>query len=200
MLKFFAPKSECFTKYDAFCSYFFDYACLGHKAYCYQKGSKLWKNCIHQKTCLKMPGEGGASSKNPPMPALITMFPTATPSRRFGFSTGMAWDKFCQSCFELITRTALVQFGHFTLKTRARFQKGGFRPPKPLLGAPLVHFVCNLELCNIIVSCLVTVTLTMAIPRWSIDIGSDNLITHVFTRIRVYKSLLLQIDRAVCSF
>ena len=29
--------------------YFFDYASLGRKAYCYRKGSKLWKNCIHQK-------------------------------------------------------------------------------------------------------------------------------------------------------
>ena len=42
-LNFFAPKSECFTKYDAFCS------CLRRKAYCYQKGSKLWENCIYQK-------------------------------------------------------------------------------------------------------------------------------------------------------
>ena len=47
--KFFVPKSECFTKYDAFYSYIFDYACQGRKAYCYRKGSKLWKNCIHQK-------------------------------------------------------------------------------------------------------------------------------------------------------
>ena len=48
-LVFFAPKSEFFTKYDAFCSYIFDFACLGHKAHCHRKGSKLWKNCIHQK-------------------------------------------------------------------------------------------------------------------------------------------------------
>ena len=33
-------------------------------------------------------------------------------------------------------------------------------------------------------------TLTMVIPRWRIDIGSDNLIEQCFTRIRVYKSLL----------
>ena len=45
----FCPKFECFTKYDAFCSYIFDYACLRHKAYCFRKGSKLWKNCMHQK-------------------------------------------------------------------------------------------------------------------------------------------------------
>ena len=35
--KFCAPNSECFTKCDAFCSYIFDYACLGRKAYCYRK-------------------------------------------------------------------------------------------------------------------------------------------------------------------
>ena len=26
--KLFAPKSECFIKYDAFCLFIFDYACL----------------------------------------------------------------------------------------------------------------------------------------------------------------------------
>ena len=49
LFKVFAPKSECFTKYDALYSYIFDYACLGRRAYGYRKGSKLWKNCIHQK-------------------------------------------------------------------------------------------------------------------------------------------------------
>ena len=38
---FFAPKSEGFTKYDAFCSNIFDYACLGHKACCYRSNLKL---------------------------------------------------------------------------------------------------------------------------------------------------------------
>ena len=28
MLKIFDPNSECFAKYDAFCSHIFDYACL----------------------------------------------------------------------------------------------------------------------------------------------------------------------------
>ena len=41
LLKFFAPNSECCTKYDAFCLCIFDYTCLGRKAYCYRKGSKL---------------------------------------------------------------------------------------------------------------------------------------------------------------
>ena len=48
ILVLFAPNPECFAKYDAFYSHIFDYACLGRKAYCYRKGSKLWKNCIHQ--------------------------------------------------------------------------------------------------------------------------------------------------------
>ena len=48
LFEIFALNFECCTKYDAFCSYIFDYACLGRrpKTYCYQKGSKLWKNFI----------------------------------------------------------------------------------------------------------------------------------------------------------
>ena len=57
-LNFLPLKSECFTKYDAFCSYIFDYACLGCKAYCYRKGSKLWKKLYSSKTCLKVAGGG----------------------------------------------------------------------------------------------------------------------------------------------
>ena len=64
-----------------------------------------------------------------PLPALIfiTMSLTSTPTSRFGFS--MMRGEFYHSCFEIITRTALAQFGHFTLKTRVWFQKGEVRPP-----------------------------------------------------------------------
>ena len=48
-LKFFTLLLSAIAKYDAFCSHIFDYACLVRKVYCYQRGSKLWKNCIHQK-------------------------------------------------------------------------------------------------------------------------------------------------------
>ena len=72
---------------------------------------------------------GNAPSLDPPMPALITMPLTTTPTSRFGFS--MMRGKFCQSCFEVTVRTTLAQFGHFTLKTRIRFQRGGFDPPNP---------------------------------------------------------------------
>ena len=54
LIELFASNSECFTKYDAFCSYISDYACLGRKAYCYRKSSKLWKTCIHQKHVWKL--------------------------------------------------------------------------------------------------------------------------------------------------
>ena len=57
-----------------------------------------------------------------PLPERITMSPTTTPTSRFGFS--MMRGKFCHSYFEITARTALAQFGHFTLKTRVRFQKG----------------------------------------------------------------------------
>ena len=46
---FFAPNFEYFSKYDAFFRTLLIYACLRHKTYCYQRGLKLWKNCIHEK-------------------------------------------------------------------------------------------------------------------------------------------------------
>ena len=65
-----------------------------------------------------------------PLPAPITMSLITMATNRFGFS--MMWGKFCHSCFETTARTALAQFGHLTLKTRVRFQKGwGVRPPNP---------------------------------------------------------------------
>ena len=92
------------------------------------------------KTCLKMAGVGDAFPLDPPMLALITMSLSTTPTSRFGFS--MLRGKFCQSCFQVTARTALAQFGHFTLKTRVQFQKGGFRLPKPPpLGAPLMKVI-----------------------------------------------------------
>ena len=73
-----------------------------------------------------------------PLPTRITMSLTTTPTSRFG--SGMMRDKFCHSCFEITAHTVLAQFGHFTLKTNVRFQKGGrgvqrSNPPSP--GAPL---------------------------------------------------------------
>ena len=67
LFKFFVPNFECCTKYNAFCSYIFDYDCLlGRKAYCYRKGSKLWfKKLYASKTCLKMAGGGDASPTSP---------------------------------------------------------------------------------------------------------------------------------------
>ena len=41
VFKSFDPYSESFAKYDAFCSHIFNCACLRHKAYSYQRGSKL---------------------------------------------------------------------------------------------------------------------------------------------------------------
>ena len=87
------------------------------------------------KTCLKMAGWGDASPLDPPMPALITMSLTTAPTSRFGFS--MMRGKFCQSCVEVTAWTALAQFGHFTLKSRVQFQKGGLTPQILPLGAPL---------------------------------------------------------------
>ena len=76
---------------------------------------------------------GGMDPPQPPLDlllrALITLSLTTTPTSQFGFS--MMRDKFGHSCFEIAARTALAQFGHFTLNTRVRFQKGGGRPLNP---------------------------------------------------------------------
>ena len=88
------------------------------------------------KTCLKMAGGGMHPLHpllDPPLPALVTMSltGTTTATSRFGFS--IMWGKFCHSCVEITARTAHAQFGHFTLKTRVRFQKGVLTPNRPLL-------------------------------------------------------------------
>ena len=62
-------------------------------------------------------------------PAVKTMSLTTMPTSRFGFS--IMWGKFCHSCYEVTARTALAQFGHFTLKTRIWFQKLGALTPQP---------------------------------------------------------------------
>ena len=78
-----------------------------------------------------------ASPLDPPLPALTTMSLTTTPTRRFGFC--MMRGRFCHSCFEITARTALA---HFTLKTRAWFQKGvAVLTPKPLPGCATALFL-----------------------------------------------------------
>ena len=108
------------------------YACLGRKAYCYRKGSKLWKT-VFIKNMFENGWWGDASPTSPtidpPLPAPITTSLTTTTTSWFGFI--MMWGKFCHICFEITARTAVAQFGHFTLKTRVRFQKEGFDPPNP---------------------------------------------------------------------
>ena len=50
LLKFFAPNSECFTKYDAYILFVHFRLCvhIGRKASSFRKSSKLWKSYIHQ--------------------------------------------------------------------------------------------------------------------------------------------------------
>ena len=61
---FLAPYSEWFTKYVAFCSHSFEYACLkATKAYCYEKirnNGKILSNAL-----LTMAGEGDTPSIRP---------------------------------------------------------------------------------------------------------------------------------------
>ena len=62
--KFCAPNSECCTKCDAFCSYIFDYACLGRKAYLLSKRFEIIEKLYLSKTRSKMAGGG----MHPPIP------------------------------------------------------------------------------------------------------------------------------------
>ena len=95
------------------------------------------KKLYSSKACLKMAG-GGDALPTPPGSAPACTDNNVSyhyPTSRFGFS--MIWGKFCQSCFEITARTTLAQFGHFTLKSRVWFQKGGLTPKPQPLGAPL---------------------------------------------------------------
>ena len=49
LFKFLAPNSESFTKYDAFYLRVLIYASLWRKEFCDRRGSRLQKNCVHQK-------------------------------------------------------------------------------------------------------------------------------------------------------
>ena len=90
---------------------------------------------------------GGGRVSDLLLPALITVCLTTTPT---GFSM---MGQFCHSCFEITERTALAQFGHFTLKTRVWFQIGGCRPPNPPHGCATVlrrieRAMCDAELAD----------------------------------------------------
>ena len=85
---------------------------------------------------------GDASPLDPLMLALITMSLTTIihqPADLVSVRCRANWQILStgQSCFEVSAHTALSQFGHFTLKTRVWFQKGGGGvDPKPF---PWVH-------------------------------------------------------------
>ena len=108
------------------------------------KRFEIMEKLYSSKTCLKMAGGGYASPLDPPMPALVTIYLTTTPTSQFGFS--MMRGKFCQSCFEVTARTALAQFGHFTLKNKGSVSRGGGGglTPQPPLGALLLGILCSI--------------------------------------------------------
>ena len=76
------------------------------------------------KTCLKMAGGG--------------MHPVARTDNNvsYNYANQPIWLQYdvgqiLTQLFYMTARTALAQFGQFTLKTRVRFQKEEFRPPLP---------------------------------------------------------------------
>ena len=50
------PKSESFSKYDAFCSYIFDYACLGRIRFIVIEKVQNYRKTAFIKNLLKMAG------------------------------------------------------------------------------------------------------------------------------------------------
>ena len=100
--------------------------------FCYRKDSKLWKNCIHQKHVWKWLVGG----------CIPHISPGSAPARidsnvSYHYTNQPIWLQYdvrqiCPNCFEITARTALAQFGYFTLKTKVRFHKGGGVDPPTL--------------------------------------------------------------------
>ena len=62
---FLAPNFECFTKYDAFCSHSFDYACLRRLRHIVMKRFEIMEKFYLSKALLKIAGRGDASPSYP---------------------------------------------------------------------------------------------------------------------------------------
>ena len=56
MFKFFDRNSECFAKYDTFCSHIFNYACLRRKRLIVIEEVRNYRKLYTSKTFLKMAG------------------------------------------------------------------------------------------------------------------------------------------------
>ena len=70
---FLAPNFECFTKYDAFCSHSFDYACLRRLKHIVTNRFEITENFYPSKALSKMDG-GGMHSPHPPLDPPLAIF------------------------------------------------------------------------------------------------------------------------------
>ena len=67
-----APYFECFTKYNAFCSRNFNYACPRHIRYIAMKRFEFMEKFYSSKTLLKLAG-GGMHTQHTPHPSGIRL-------------------------------------------------------------------------------------------------------------------------------
>ena len=114
----------------------FHYACFGREAYCYWKGLKLWKNCIHQKQVWKWLVRYASPQPRPlePLPpALITMFPTTTVSHQpvwLQYDVRQILSQLFWNISAYCTCTSTVWTLHFKNKSSVS-KGGGFDPRTP---------------------------------------------------------------------
>ena len=66
--QFLAPNLECFTKYDAFCSHGFNYACLRRLRHIVIKRFEVIEKFYSSKALLKMAGWGMHTQHTPQPP------------------------------------------------------------------------------------------------------------------------------------
>ena len=75
MFIFLAPNFECFTKYDAFRSHSFDYACVRRLRHIVMKRFEIMEKFYLSKAMLKMAGGGGMHPPHLPLdPPLAALF------------------------------------------------------------------------------------------------------------------------------
>ena len=73
MFKFFDPNSECFAKYDKFCSHSFNYACLRRKTFAAIEEVRNYRKIVCIKNFLKMAGGRMHAPHPTPLDSLLAI-------------------------------------------------------------------------------------------------------------------------------
>ena len=134
-LNFLPLKSEYFTIYDAFCSYIFDYACLGLIGI--EKVRNYGKLCSSN-TCLKMAGGGECTSPG-------SAHARTDNNVSYHYTKQPIWLQY--DAGQILSKLFLGNCTYYActvcrptlyFKSKGSVSKGGFRPPNP----PWRHW-CN---------------------------------------------------------